>query len=314
LCADANVAVNHFRVYGDEWLNHHLESLAFSLTGLQSIHLPESLEVICEICFADCISLASVTFDANSRLSRLESLAFYKSGLESIHLPGSLEVICESCFFYCKSLTSVTFDSISRLQRIGNSAFAFTALTALVIPGCISSFAGSALAGLQLQTFSFSGISMTYCICNYFVQAFSGRFLIRYFGMDVNVVVDSSVEVICESCFSACESLTSVTFDANSLLSRLESRAFCLSRLRSIHLPGSLEVICECCFHSCNSLTSVTFDANSRLSRLESCAFSASGLKSIHLPGSLEVICASCFSWHYGRRDKTRHRPCDRRL
>jgi hypothetical protein len=102
--------------------------------------------------------------------------------------------------------------------------------------------------------------------------------------------------VICESCFYSCRSLPSVTFDANSRLSRLEKKAFYGSGLQSIHLPGSLEVICESCFSSCRSLASVTFDTNSRLSHLESRAFSESGLQSIHFPESLEVICKSCFS------------------
>jgi hypothetical protein len=105
----------------------------------------------------------------------------------------------------------------------------------------------------------------------------------------------SSVEVICESCFSSCKSLASVTFEANSRLSRVEKAAFCKTGLQSIHLPRSLEVICEFCFFYCKSLAFVTFDANSRLSRLEKQAFCKSGLQSIHLPGSLEVICESCF-------------------
>jgi hypothetical protein len=129
------------------------------------------------------------------------------------------------------------------------------------------------------------------------VQSFSGQRLIRYFGMDVSVHVDSSIEVICESCFDSCKSLASVTFDGNSRLSRLENWAFGWSGLQSIHLPGSLEVICESCFSSCKSLASVTFDANSRLSWLEKQAFCRTGLQSIHLPGSLEVICESCFSY-----------------
>jgi hypothetical protein len=98
----------------------------------------------------------------------------------------------------------------------------------------------------------------------------------------------SSVEVICESWFSSCESLTSVTFDANSRLSRLENEACYESGLRPIHLPGSLEVIYASCFSFCESFTSVTFDANSRLSRLESRAFLWSGLPSIHLPDHLK--------------------------
>jgi hypothetical protein len=106
----------------------------------------------------------------------------------------------------------------------------------------------------------------------------------------------SSVEVICESYFSSCKALASVTFDVNSRLSRLEKLAFFQSGLQSIHLLGSLELICESCFGHCKSLASVTFDVHSRLYRLEKAAFFESGLQSIHLPGSLEMICESCFS------------------
>jgi hypothetical protein len=84
---------------------------------------PLSVEVICESCFHFCTPLASVIFDADSRLSRLEKSAFCENGLRSIHLPGSLEVICESCFGDCESLASVTFDVNSRLSRLENEAF-----------------------------------------------------------------------------------------------------------------------------------------------------------------------------------------------
>jgi hypothetical protein len=90
----------------------------------------------------------------------LETGAFSESGLQSIHLPGWLEVIYQSCFSFCKSLQFVTFDFLSKLQRIERVVFAWTGLTYLVIPGCVSSFASSALAGLQLRTFSFLGIGV----------------------------------------------------------------------------------------------------------------------------------------------------------
>jgi hypothetical protein len=95
-----------------------LENGAFCGSGLQSIHHPGSLEVICQSCFSSCDSFASVTFDVNSRLSRLEKQAFSLSALQSIHLPGSFEVICESCFSSCDFLTSIAFDprSLIRVQ------------------------------------------------------------------------------------------------------------------------------------------------------------------------------------------------------
>jgi hypothetical protein len=128
------------------------------------------------------------------------------------------------------------------------------------------------------------------------VQTIDGRLLIRYFGSEKSVVIHSAAEIICESCFAYCESLTSVAFEANSRLCCLEKEAFAWSGLQSIHLPAAVEVICELCFSYCESLMSVTFETNSRLRRLEKAAFSWSGLQAIHLPGSIEVICKSCFS------------------
>jgi hypothetical protein len=73
-------------------------------------------EAICERCFSGCKSLASVTFDADTKVSRFEGSAFSKSGLTSIHIPSSVEMTCESCFSECKSLASVTHDPDSKLR------------------------------------------------------------------------------------------------------------------------------------------------------------------------------------------------------
>jgi hypothetical protein len=166
-----------------------------------SIHIPNSVEVIDESCFMGCASLISVTFESNSRLSRLAKGTFHMCGLLSIHLPGSIEILCESCFALCNSFESITFDSLSRLQRIEKTAFFQTSLTQLTIPSGVSSFSASALAGLTLQSFSFSGISTTYSIRDGFLQQQSGQALIRYVEDAECVSVDSSVEVISESCF-----------------------------------------------------------------------------------------------------------------
>jgi hypothetical protein len=93
-----------------------LESSAFFSSGLTSIHIPASVEVICENCFESCHLLVSVTFEQDCKLSRLESSAFFSSGLISIHIPVSVEVICRSCFQNCHSLVSVTFDQNCKLR------------------------------------------------------------------------------------------------------------------------------------------------------------------------------------------------------
>jgi hypothetical protein len=92
-----------------------IEGSAFSESGLRSIHLPASLEVICESCFSHCKSLESISFAPNSKLSRIEGWAFCASGLLAIHLPAAVLVIYESCFSECKSLGSVIVDGGSKL-------------------------------------------------------------------------------------------------------------------------------------------------------------------------------------------------------
>lgn len=273
-----------------------LERQVFRWSGLRSIHIPRSVEMIDELCFSNCRSLLSVTFEANSRLSRLERQAFRDSGLCSIHFPRSVEIICESCFSNCGSLESITFDPLSNLRQIEGHAFASTALVDFVILGSVTSFSGSALVGTKLQTCSLSGISNDYSIDGTFIKDLAGRLLIRYFGDEESVVIDSSIEVICEACFSFCTSLYFVTFAPNCKICRLETSAFRWSGLHSIHIPQSVEMICESCFSGCRSLISVAFQANSKLFRLERETFLWSDLHSIDIPASIEVICESCFS------------------
>jgi hypothetical protein len=78
--------------------------------------IASSYEVICTCCFSGCKSLASVTFDADAKVSRFDGSAFRQSGLTSIRIPSSVEVICETCFSGCSSLASVTHDPGSKLR------------------------------------------------------------------------------------------------------------------------------------------------------------------------------------------------------
>jgi hypothetical protein len=78
--------------------------------------IPASVEVLGEKCFFYCISLSSVTFSSESRLSRIEGLAFHGSGLVEIIIPASVEVLGDGCFSECGSLSSVTFESGSILS------------------------------------------------------------------------------------------------------------------------------------------------------------------------------------------------------
>jgi hypothetical protein len=129
-----------------------------------------------------------------------------------------------------------------------------------------------------------------------FIENIRGRSLIRYFGRSTAIVIESRIEIVSESCFSKCHSLTSVAFESKSKLKQIEESAFAESDLRTIQIPASIEVVCNSCFVNCKSLTSVAFESNSKLQRIEESAFQGSGLTALFLPNSIHFLSGSTFA------------------
>jgi hypothetical protein len=76
--------------------------------------------------------------------------------------------------------------------------------------------------------------------------------------------ISSSILRFARTCFSNCRSLTSVTFESNSKLHRIEEFAFQGSDLKTIVIPTSIEVVCKYCFSNYESLTSVICESDSK--------------------------------------------------
>jgi hypothetical protein len=261
------------------------------MSGLRTIHIPASVEVLCKNSFSNRKSLASITFESNSKLQRIEEYAFAGSDLRTIHIPASVEVLCKNSFSNCNSLASITFELNSKLQRIEKSAFVGSGLKVLLLPNCVDYLSGSALIGLCLNAVGFWPGPCKFLVHEFFIEDIAGRSIVRYYGQSNAVVIESRIENLCESCFSNCRSLASITFESNSKLQRIEEYAFAESGLKTIHIPGSVEVLCKNSFSKCNSLASITIESNSKLHRIEEFAFAESGLTTIHVPASVEVLC-----------------------
>jgi uncharacterized protein YuzB (UPF0349 family) len=75
-----------------------------------------------------------------------------------------------------------------------------------------------------------------------------------------------NIEILGSKCFSHCNSLSSITFESKSHLTRIESEAFSYSSLQSILIPRNVEILGSGCFSNCESLSSITFEPT----RLES--------------------------------------------
>jgi hypothetical protein len=71
-----------------------------------------------------------------------------------------------------------------------------------------------------------------------------------YQAGSVEIILPASVEVLGEECLPECSSLSSVTFESGSRLSRIESGAFTGTGLIEIILPASIEVLGENCLQT----------------------------------------------------------------
>ena len=104
------------------------------------------------------------------------------------------------------------------------------------------------------------------------------------------VSIPDSVEEISKSYFSACESLSRVTFRESSSLKVIGNGALSGCGIREIQIPDSVEELCQYSFCKCNNLSRLTFGESSSLKKIGMGSFSISGVLSIHIPDSVEEL------------------------
>jgi hypothetical protein len=81
-----------------------------------------------------------------------------------------------------------------------------------------------------------------------------------------SIIIPSSVETLESKCFADCESLSSITFELNSRLTIIESKAFSDLSFQSMVIPMNIEILGSKCFSRCYSLSSITFGPDSKCS------------------------------------------------
>jgi hypothetical protein len=86
----------------------------------------------------------------------------------------------------------------------------------------------------------------------------------------VRAWIPASIPIVPVECFSGMEQFHSISFEGDSRLTRIQSRAFSNSSLRSIMIPCSVEILGPSCFRLCGSLSSISFESPSHLRRIES--------------------------------------------
>jgi hypothetical protein len=209
--------------------------------------------------------------------------------MKHLVISRSVEIIGENCF----GLAAIRFLAPELhlcLRSCGPDAFSFVRnLSILFILDIFAIFSSSSCRDLRSTD----------------IGSFQDRF--RGSVISARMFCDSpSLNFICipstlmhigKSCFSRCQSLSTLSFESNSKLDRIEGSAFSgCSSLKSICIPSSVRILCESCFSQCQSLSTLSFESNSKLDRIEAQAFSeCSSLKSIFIPSSVRILCESCF-------------------
>jgi hypothetical protein len=159
-------------------------------------------------------------------------------------IPRNVEILGSKCFLSCKSLSSITFESHSYLTRIESEAFSFSSLQSIVIPRNVQFIDGSAFVNVTLSSISIESGNGIILIEKDFLILVLNHKLIRNFSELSTIEIGRNIKMLGSFCFSYCKSLSSITFESNSCLTRIESEMFHdSSPFESIIIPRSVQFI-----------------------------------------------------------------------
>jgi hypothetical protein len=121
-----------------------------------------------------------------------------------------------------------------------------------------------------------------------------------------SISLPRSIEIIGDSCFANCHSLTEVKFAPDCRLHTLKSLAFYSSGLECVTVPRSLRSIGSGCFMGCKALEYVKFEPGSALRQIDTCAMSdCPRLFRCEFPPSVDFIDESVRCLNESRPSKT---------
>ena len=213
---------------------------AFYRSGVRVIHIPHSVEKLCESCFYGCKSLSRVTFGECSSLKVIGNVAFRLTGLRSFCLPEHVTSIGGSTFSDCPLKDFVICDGnvffqvfdglvLSRNQRECYSCTGV--LEEVVVPDGVEELREKCFSGCKsLSSVTFGESSSLKLIGE---RAFSRS------GV-VEIHIPDGVEELCDMCFYGCKSLSRVAFGGSSSLKLIGDWAFSRTRVVEIHIPDGI--------------------------------------------------------------------------
>ncbi len=323
----------------------------YGCTSLTEVALPVNLETLGSDVFGGCSKLTAISIDESNTFytsiddvlynaAVTEILVFPANRTAAYTLPETITAIVDDQFADSKVTEVILHDAVT---SIGENAFDGSAITQMTIPSGVTSIGEEAFANTEdLESVTFLGNGVTALAYRIFyysgIQSITlpnrltsiGNYAFCRSGL-VSINIPASVRTIGTYAFASTSaigsSLTSVTFDANSVLESIGNYAFQYagdedadvvsitipatvttlgtnlfadSEFTSVSFaPGSaVTMIPRYMFDGAARLTSFTIPAN--VTTLEGYAFQDSGLESIKIPLSVKTFGHTRGSSTYG--------------
>lgn len=264
------------------------------------------LSLIGKYTFFSCSSLRNV--DLPEGLTIIGCGAFSQTDISEITLPATMQN-CDGAFGYCANLTQInvtegnnkyvsvdgvlysadmksicayptgrtgTYSVEDNVTNIGAMCFAGAKITGVILPDSLTRIEMSAFSDCyKIQEINIPSGVTTIENC-----AFSACRKLE------TITLPSTLTSLGLSVFKYATALTSVVFEKNVQLSRIEAYTFYGTNIENITIPASVESMGMYVFSECKNLNSVTFEENSKLVAIQTYVFDgATNLKSVTFAG-----------------------------
>jgi hypothetical protein len=151
------------------------------------------------------------------------------------------------------------------LIRIESRAFSSSSLESILIPRNVQFIDGSAFCNVKLSSITIESGNTPFVVEQNLLIDIIFHKLISNFSKSSKVDIPNHFEIICSSCFSNCKSLSSISLESNSRLTRIESFAFSSSSLQSILIPRNVQFIDGSAFCDVNVSSITIISGNNTL-------------------------------------------------
>jgi hypothetical protein len=280
------------------WKGREFSEGCFENCHIESICIPQSIEIFPRFCFAcnPCLesnNIEEFEFEPGSKLTKIEDYCFNNRFPRSICIPRSVISLGNSCFasrfFGRQAFEEFSFEIGSVLERIGDSCFKRHYLKSICIPRSVILIGRACFyeASVDVVTFE-SGSQLKYLPGECFASC-----------SFKSISIAPSIESLWRQCFATFKGSSvqfgSIIIDPDCRLARIHAWCFRNSGIVSICIPRSVIKIGKRAFEGCHRLTAIRFESECKLSRIGKGCFCECSLTTVVLPISVTFVHPTAF-------------------